>query len=98
MKWFLIFITLISLNVPAEEKIENPFAGMQVSKDEISQSLDLLKKEGKISEADYLKSKKALSGMNQSQIDGINKKALNIVIDNPHASEEMQKDLAKPSK
>ena len=36
--------------------------------------------------------------MNQSQIDGINKKALNIVIDNPHASEEMQKDLAKPSK
>jgi hypothetical protein len=66
---------------------------LKVSKDDIIKSLEMMKKEGKLSDADYIKTKKELGNMDQSQIDSLNDKAVNFVKKNPEKADDMYKSL-----
>lgn len=78
-QYLICLAVLVSFRLSAEEVLKDPLDGVKVSKDEISKSLEIMKKEGKISAADYEKAKKELSSMNQNDIDSVNKKAIDLV-------------------
>ena len=62
---------------------------MSISKEEIIKSLDNLKKQGQITEADYEKTKKELLGMSDSQVNNIKKNAEGIIRNNPDKALEL---------
>jgi hypothetical protein len=77
---FFLFHTSLSA---AEDSGSDKLSNMIVSKDEIVQSLDMLKKSGRISQADYDRAKKELTGMSDTQVSGLTDKALDMVKKDP---------------
>jgi hypothetical protein len=69
----LLIILCCILNFPAYA--QNNVSDIKISKDEIVQSLEILKKNGNISEEDYQKAKKELGAMNDKQVDSLTMKA-----------------------
>lgn len=64
---------------------------MKIPKDEIVKSLDNLKKEGKISDADYQKAKTELLAMSDEQLNGIKKKAEGMIRNDPDKAVDLVK-------
>jgi hypothetical protein len=99
----LILIIILNVNsVFAQASGKDPLTEIKVSKEEILQSLDSLKKSGRISEEEYLQTKKVLLGMDQNQIENINNKAKTTIKTNPKEAqtifESLEKDLNNVSK
>lgn len=67
----------------------DPLTNITVSKDEISQSLDKLKKEGKISATDYEAAKKELDGMSPGHVTAIKELAVGMIRNNPDKALEL---------
>jgi hypothetical protein len=91
MKKYLLITLLIftpSLLL-AEELLQDPLINFKVSKNEIEQSLELLKKMGKISEEDYQKALKDLKGMDQNKIDSLTENAKDLVRKDPDKALEL---------
>lgn len=91
MKLFILIAFIMSFNIFAQDSLDN----ITVSREEIGKSLEIMRKEGKISEADYLKTKKEFGLMNQGQIDSVTKKAIGIVKKNPDKAESAYKNMQK---
>jgi predicted neuraminidase len=89
----MLFLKTISLScillissstiLNAEELDKDPLIGLSVSKDEIAKTLEDFKKQGKISETEYLNTKKELNGMNESQLSHLNDSAIGMVRNDP---------------
>lgn len=77
---FFLFQSPISANDDLEG---DPLANIKVSKEDILKSMEALKKQGKISDADYQKAIKELEGMNQSQINNITDTAVDVIRKDP---------------
>ena len=77
---FFLFQSPISAN---DELDGDPLVGIKISKEDILKSMEALKKQGKISEADYQKAIKELEGMNQSQINNITDTAVDVIKKDP---------------
>lgn len=97
---FFTAMTLLSFlmfqsNLSASENVDtlkDPLVDFKVNKNEIMQSLNQLKKDGKISEKDYQDAKKQLMGMNDSQISGLKDQAINMVRKDPDKTVDLYKD------
>lgn len=89
MKLLIMMNLILGFNLYAQDSLDK----MKVSKEEIYKSLEIMKKEGKISETDYLKSKKELKEMDQAQIEGLNQKAVGIVKKDPDKAKKIYKDM-----
>lgn len=92
-RFFFTAMTLLSFfmfqsNLSAQEDAD-PLSNITVSKEDIVKSLDMLKKQGKISEADYQKAKAELMSMSDSQVNGIKESAVDIVKKDPKKAMEM---------
>ncbi len=82
-----LIITLLSFflfqgNLSANDDFDL-LSNFQVSKDDISKSLDNLRQMGKISEEDYQKAKKELSGMSNNQVSALKETAVGLVRNDP---------------
>ena len=97
MKLLILVFAVCGFSAFALEELKDSLDGIKISKDEVSKSLDTMRREGKISEADYAKTKQELGSMDQAQIDAINKKAIDLIRKNPDL-DEVQKDLDNLSK
>ena len=75
------YSTHISLAYSAEKDQEDLdlLSNIQVSKEDILSSMEMLKKQNKISEADFQKAKKELMDMDTSQLNDLNQKAIGII-------------------
>lgn len=88
----LIFsFNLSALDEPNADTLSDPLVGFQVSKEDIAKSLEVLRAKGTISEADYQKSIKELSGLSNQQITGLTQTAVGMVRNNPEAAEGLVK-------
>lgn len=61
----------------------DPLAGISVSKEDILKSMEALKKQGKISDADFETAKKELMGMSDAQIGNITETAVQVIRKDP---------------
>lgn len=77
---FLMFQTPLSAN---DDLDTDPLVGLSVSKDDIIKSMEALKKQGKISDADFQKAKKELAGMSDSQVNAMTDSAVDIIRKDP---------------
>lgn len=91
MKLITLVCFIMSLNVFGQDSLDD----IKISKEEIATSLEKMRQEGQVSEADYLRTKKELGLMNQTQIDSLNKKAIGIVKKNPAKAEDASKNMQK---
>jgi ABC-type dipeptide/oligopeptide/nickel transport system ATPase component len=78
-----LLLAFSSIPLDAEEIEKDPLVGISVSKAEIAKQLEDFKKQGKISDAEYLETQKLLNAMNESQISDINQKAIGMVRKDP---------------
>ncbi|MBC7713701.1 MAG: hypothetical protein H7177_10195 [Rhizobacter sp.] len=84
--------TFFSFHSPlsaAEDLNVDPLSNISVSKDEIIKSLEMLKKQGKITDADYQKAKKEIAVMTDAQVNGIKDIAVNMVRKDPDKAVEL---------
>jgi PAB1-binding protein PBP1 len=77
---FFLFQSPLSAN---DELDVDPLSNINISKEDIIKSLETLKKQGKISDADYEKAKKELSGISDSQIKSITNTAVDVIRKDP---------------
>ena len=92
MKILFLFISLVLLqtnNVFAEADMANPLNDIKVTKNEIKLSLDKLKADGQISEADYKKAIEQLGGLNDTQISLMKDAAIGMVKNDPDKAVEV---------
>jgi hypothetical protein len=87
----LFTLTFFSLPTHADEVEADPLAGIQMSKSDVMQGLEMLKKEGKISNDDYVKAQKQLAGMSDSAISGMKDQAVAIIRKDPDKAVELYK-------
>lgn len=80
---FFLFQSPLSAN---DNLDSDPLANIKVSKQDILLSMEALKKQGKISEADYQKAKKELEAMSDSQVNSITDTAVDVVRKDPDAA------------
>lgn len=95
MKVVFLILLFLSFTVKAEDLGQASLDSFKVSRVEILQSLEQMKKDGKISDADYIKAKKELGEMDQNKIDGMNKKAKDMIKASPTDAEKMYQDFDK---
>lgn len=108
-----IFVSIASPLSAGEDFSKDPLEGLKVSKTEILKSLDTLKAQGKISEADHKKATSEVNKMSDAQVSTINENAIGMVRNHPDkalefangsnliSSEEAKKqiqELSKPKK
>ena len=91
MKLIILVFFLVSANIFAQDSIGN----MKISKEQIANALEIMRSQGKISEEEYLRTKKDLNLMNQGQIDVITKKAVGIAKKDPDKAKKLYKDMHK---
>ena len=91
LRRLLVMLALFSFTntIFAEENKVVALDQMKISKQDILGSLDQLRKAGQISEEDYQKAKKQLEGMSDSQVKGIQDKAVGIIKENPGVVNEV---------
>jgi ribosome recycling factor len=101
MKLLIMLCCILSSPTYAQNNIND----IKISKDEIVQSLEMLKKNGSISEEDYQKAKKELGTMNDKQVDSLTMKAKETIKKNPtgingsgHEKKANEADLEKLNK
>lgn len=92
----LLMMSLLMTFTPMKASADNgdnvdTIKQMKISKADILGSMEQLRKNGQISEADYLKAKKELEAMNDAQIDGIRNKAVGIIEKNPEVINQVGK-------
>ena len=75
----------------AEEVNSDPLVGIKMSKSDVMQGLEMLKKEGKISNDDYIKAQKELAGMSDAAIDGMKDKAIAVIRKDPDKAVDLYK-------
>lgn len=80
---FFLFQSPLSANDTLET---DPLANLKLSKQDILTSMEELKKQGKISEADYQKAKKELEAVSDSQVNSIRDTAVDVVRKDPDAA------------
>lgn len=78
-----LLLTFSSTQLNAEEIEKDPLEGINISKGEIVKQLDDFKKQGKISEAEYLETQKQLNTMKESEITALNQTAIGMVRKDP---------------
>lgn len=87
MKKIIVSLTaLLLLQSPlsANDELDiDPLANINVSKEEILKSMEVLRKQGKISNADYDRAKKELSGLSHSQVKSITETAVDVIRKDP---------------
>lgn len=103
MKLMLLSLFLFTLASAPLKATDDPFTksvdhsefallkDMQVNKADIEESLKLLNKAGKISDADYKKAMDELKKMNQNDVDKIKDKAMNVIENDPSQFEAIKK-------
>lgn len=94
MKILFLFLSLVLLHtntVFAEDDMTNPLSDIKVNKNEIKVSLDKLKADGQISEADYKKALEQLGGINDTQISLMIDAAIGMVKNNPDKAADVVK-------
>lgn len=79
----LAFFLFQSLLLANDDLDVDPLANISVSKEDILKSMELLNKQGKISNADLEMAKKELSGLNNSQVQSITDTAVDIIRKDP---------------
>lgn len=89
---FFVFQSNLSAADNEVDTLTDPLVDFKVNKDEILKSLDVLKKDGKISDKDYEEAKKQLLNMNDGQINGLKDKAINMVRKDPDKTVDLYKD------
>lgn len=77
---FFLFQSPLSAN---DNLDTDPLANIKVSKEDILKSMEALKKQGKISEADYQNAKKELEAMSDSQVNSITDTAVDVIKKDP---------------
>ena len=78
----------------AQDLNVDPLSNLSISKDDIFKSLDNLKKEGKISDADYEKAKLELKAMSDTQVNGMKDTAVNMIRKDPDKAVDLIKGSA----
>ena len=94
LKLPLLSILLLSCGLSfasATEVEKDPLSEFSISKDEIAKTLENFRKEGKITEAEYLKTKKDLAGMDDKQVSDLNQKAMGVVKKDPEKANTLIK-------
>lgn len=86
----LLCFILFQGELSANDNVD-PLANFQISKSNIFEGLEQLKKMGKISEADYEKAKKELAGMSDAQVGALTDTAIGMVKKNPDKATELLK-------
>lgn len=69
----------------------DPLSNVNISKEELAKSMELLRKENKISEADFQKANKELMGMNDVQISALTQTAVGMIRKNPDKAVDLSK-------
>ena len=91
MKILIILLVVFAnfSNAQTDNSLANELSNFKLNKDDIKTSLEKLKKEGKISNQDYLKALKELSTLDDSKIKDMQKKATDMVINHPEETNKM---------
>ena len=83
---FFLFQSPLSAN---DELNIDPLSNISISKEDIIKGLETLRKQGKISDADYEKAKKELLSISDSQIKSITEKAVDVIRKDPDKAVEL---------
>lgn len=85
----ILSLTVFESSLSASEEGLDLLSDFKISKVEIVKSLDNLRKNGQISDAEYEKAKKELGGMSDSQVNAIKETAVGLVKNNPDKALEL---------
>lgn len=85
-KLLVILLTFFLFQSPlsANDNLDvDPLANIKVSKQDIIKSMEALRKQGKISEADFQNAKKELEAMSDTQVNSITDTAVDVIKKDP---------------